>query len=77
MKGHCFLNRKHIFPLIFCVFSLMNLKQIINVLDDENQLVQNRRLFATRGKKLHIVNSCQFCKIKVLRVAVVFEDGVV
>ena len=54
----------------------MNLKQIINVLDDENQLVQNRRLFTMRGKKPHIVNSCQFCKIKVLRVAVVFEDGV-
>ena len=54
----------------------MNLKQIIYVLDNENELVQNRRKFATRGKKPHTDNSCQFCKIKVLRVAVVFEDGV-
>ena len=30
------------FPFIFCIFSQMNLKQIIYVLDDENQLVQNR-----------------------------------
>ena len=75
-KGPSIFLRKLTFFLIFCIFSAINLKQIIFVLDDGNQPVQNRRKFATAGKKTHIDNSFQFFKIKVLRVAIVFEDPV-
>ena len=60
----------------FCIFSLFNLKLITSVHDDEYHPLQNRQLFAESGKKPHIYSSYQFCLVKVLLIAVAFEDGV-
>ena len=59
-----------------CIFSLLNLKLITSVHDDEYHPLQNRQLFAASGKKPHIDSSYQFCLVKVLLVTVAFEDGV-